>query len=58
MSYVLPPNNALATITDPNGPESVRRGIFELGQRFELADYNNTPEGQGVVRGWGGRRRR
>jgi hypothetical protein len=55
MSYVLPPNNAIAAITDLNQPESVRRAIYETDLELQLADYNNTPEGSGPVRGWGGR---
>lgn len=57
MSYVMPPNNAIAALCDPNQPESVRRSVFEAGLKYELADYSNTPGGAGVVRGWGRRRR-
>lgn len=57
MSYVMPPNNAIAAISSLNAPESVRRGVFDLGLRYEMADLNNTPGGAGVVRGWGRRRR-
>lgn len=56
----MPPNNAIAALCSQDTPESVRRSVFEAGLRYELADYNNTPEGSGPVRGWGlrGARRR
>lgn len=53
MSYVMPPNNAIAAIASQNLPQSIQRSVFELGVRFELADFNNTPAGGGPVRGWG-----
>lgn len=57
MSYVMPPNNAIAALCSQNTPEGVRRSVFEAGLRFDLADFNNTPGGQGVVRGAGRRGR-
>lgn len=58
--YVMPPNNAIANLCSQDQPESVRRAVFEAGLRLELGDYSNTPDGQGVVKGWGtrGQRRR
>ena len=55
MSYVMPPNNNIRAIASQNLPVEQQKAIFDLGIRFELADINNTPSGQGVVRGWGGR---
>lgn len=53
MSYVLPPNNAIGVITDLNQPEGIRRAIYETDLELQLADFNNTPEGSGPVRGVG-----
>lgn len=60
MSYVLPPNNAIAKLLDQDRPDSVRRAVFERDLELQLADHNNTPAGNGSIRGWGtrGRRRR
>jgi hypothetical protein len=60
MSYVLPPNNAIAKLLDQDQPEGVRRAVFERDLELQLADFNSTPSGNGSVRGWGtrGKRRR
>lgn len=55
MSYVMPPNNAIAAIASPNLPVEQQKAIFDLGVKHELRDISNTPEGSGVVPGWGGR---
>lgn len=57
MSYVVPPNNAIAAICSQNRTDDQRRSQFETDLQLQLADHNNTPGGAGAVRGWGFGRR-
>lgn len=57
MSYVLPPNNAIAAICDQDRTDEQRRPLFELDLQLQLSDIRNTPGGVGPVRGWGYRHR-
>jgi hypothetical protein len=61
MSYVLPPNNAIAAICSQDRTDADRRPMFDRDMQLQLSDYSNTPGGAGPARGWGyrgGRRRR
>lgn len=59
MSYVLPPNNAIAVICSQDQPESLRKTLFDMDLELQQRDFTNTPEGAGPVRGLGiGRSRR
>lgn len=59
MSYVLPPNNAIAKLLDQNQPEDARRAISDVDLELQLRDFRTMKEGNGPVRGWGyGRRGR
>jgi len=58
MSYVMPPNNNISALCDQNRTDDQRRPLFETDLALQLADFNNTPAGNGPVRGWGGRGRR
>ncbi len=61
MSYVLPPNNAIAKLLSQNEPEDARAAAAETDLELQLRDNNTMKEGNGPVRGWGGgsaRRRR
>jgi hypothetical protein len=55
MSYVLPPNNNIGKIVDQNLTDDDRRRIVAPDLELQLESINNTPEGNGAVRGWGGR---
>lgn len=54
MSYVLPPNNNIRIIASQDQPEELRQQLFDTDIKLQLADYRNTPEGGGPVKGWGG----
>lgn len=58
MSYVLPPNNAIAKLLSQNETEDARRSISEVDLELQLRDQNTMKEGNGPVRGWGGGRAR
>ena len=59
MSYVLPPNNAIAKLLSQNEPEDARAAITQTDIELQLRDHNTMKEGNGPVRGWGyGRKRR
>lgn len=59
MSYVLPPNNAIAKLLSQDEPEDARRAIAETDLELQNRDINTMKEGNGPVRGWGtGRVRR
>lgn len=58
MSYVLPPNNKVNLIVDQNLSDETRARIVAPDLELQLESINNTPEGNGAVRGWGGRGRR
>lgn len=51
----MPPNNAIAALCSQNRTDEDRRSLFETDLELQNSDHNNTPEGAGAVRGWGGR---
>lgn len=57
MSYVMPPNNNVKPICSQDRTDDERRSQFETDLQLQLADFNNTPEGSGAIRGWGTRGR-
>jgi hypothetical protein len=65
MSYHLPPPsnqaaiNQLCSPSPPSGTmdPAVRDSIYRTDLELQLRSINNQPEGQGIVYGWGSRRR-
>jgi hypothetical protein len=55
--YVLPPNNAVAAITDLNRNDDYRRTLVDLDIQLQTQDINTVSEQRGPIRGGGWRAR-